>query len=109
MAKGRIVRDLKEEMLTSDIKSAMGFASVSKWVKSILAIVVIVAYFTNSAWLTEVIVISVVVSLILPLGFFDVFIKKLLEYNTQKVEERQTLNATEANEHFEKLYKKVGK
>ena len=103
------MRNLKEEMLTGDIKSAMSFASVSKWLKVILAIVVVLAYFTDSAWLTEVIVISVVVSLILPLGFFDVFIQKLLEYNTQKIEERQILNATEANEHFEKSYKKAGK
>jgi hypothetical protein len=106
MAKGDIVRDLKEEMLTGDIKSAMSFASASKWLKFILAIFVIFAYFTSATWLTEIIVISVVVSLVIPLGFFDVFIQKLLEYNTQKAEERQILNATEANEHFEKLYKK---
>src|SRR5690554_6854102 len=99
------MQDFNEKMLTNDIKSAMGFVSASKLVKIILALVVIFAYFTDADWLTEVIVISVVVSLILPLGFFDTFIQKLLEYNTQKLEERQTLNATEANEHFERIYK----
>ena len=103
------MRDLKEKMLTGDIKSAMSFVTAAKWSKVILAVLVILAYFTDSAWLTEIIVISVVVSLIVPLGFFDVFIQKLLEYNTQKVEERQTLNANEANENFEKTYKKIGK
>jgi hypothetical protein len=101
------VRDINEYLLSGEIKSAMSFASASKWLKVILAICVVFAYFTDAEWLTEVIVISVVVSLILPLGFFDVFIQKLLEYNTQKIEERQILNATEANKHFEKLYKKL--
>ena len=103
------MRSIQEELLTGDIKSAMGFVSASKWLKVILACLVVFAYFTNATWLTELIVASVVLSLILPLGFFDVFIQKLLEYNTQKLEERQVLNTTEANEHFEKLYKKVGK
>lgn len=85
-SKGIIVRAFKEKMLTSDIKSAMSFVTAAKWSKVILAVLVVVAYFTDSAWLTEIIVISVVVSLIVPLGFFDVFIQKLLEYNTQKVE-----------------------
>ncbi|WP_432695713.1 hypothetical protein ACQUQP_14335 [Marinobacterium sp. YM272] len=103
------MKNLKEEMLTDDIKSAMTFASVSKWLKITLAIVVILAYVTDSTWVTEVLVASVVVSLIFPLGFFDVFIQKLLGYNTQKIAERQILNSAEANEHFEKLNKKVGR
>tara|TARA_Y100001951_G_scaffold45476_1_gene35865 strand:+ start:2621 stop:2932 length:312 start_codon:yes stop_codon:yes gene_type:complete len=103
------VRNIQEEMLTGDIKSSMGFVSASKWIKMGLACLVVFAYFTDATWLTDVIVFSVVLSLILPLGFFDVFIQKLLEYNTMKVEERQVLNANEANEHFEKLYKKVGR
>jgi|SRR5690554_918203 len=102
------MQDFNEKMLTSDIKSSMGFVSASKLVKIILALVVIFAYFTDAVWLTEVIVISVVISLVFPLGFFDTFIQKLLEYNTQKLEERQILNATEANEHFEEIYKKLG-
>lgn len=103
------MRDFREELLTGDIKSAMGFVSTLKWIKITLAILVIFAYITSAAWLTEIIVISVVVSLIFPLGFFDVFIQKLLEYNTQKLEERQILNATEANEHIDILYKKIDK
>ncbi|MBC3764624.1 hypothetical protein [Neptunicella marina] len=103
------MRDIQEEMLTGEIKSSKGFVSASKWLKVSLACLVVCAYFTDAAWLTDVIVFSVVLSLILPLVFFDVFIQKLLEYNTLKVQERQVFNAKEANEHFEKLYKKVGR
>lgn len=103
------MRNIQEKLLTGDIKSAMGFVSASKWIKVTLACLVVLAYFTDATWLTEIIVISVIISLIFPLGFFDVFVQKLLEYNTQKVEERQILNAIEANEQFEELYKKVGK
>ena len=42
------MRDLKEEMLSGDIELAMSFGSVAKWSKVILAVLVILAYFTNS-------------------------------------------------------------
>lgn len=101
------MRNLEDEMFTGDIKSAILFATVVKWLKVTLAIAVLLAYFTGTSWLIDVIVISVVASLILPLGFFDVFIQRLLEYNTRKLESRQILNATEANRHFEQIYKKL--
>lgn len=103
------MRNLNDDILTGDISLALNMSSVSKWIKVILAVLVVSSYLLGSSWLMEVIVISVVVSLVLPLGFFDVFIQRLLEYNTQKMEERQILNAQEANNHFEKLYKIVGK
>ena len=103
------MRNIPEDLLAGDIKAAMVLVSTLNWLKVILACLVVFAYFTNTTWFTEIVVISVVLSLILPLGFFDVFIQKLLEYNTQKMEKRQVLNAAEANEHFEKLYRKVGK
>jgi hypothetical protein len=95
--------------IEGDIQSALKLCGWVKLLKLLLAALVVVSYFFISEWLTEIIVISVVVSLVLPLGFFDAFIQKLLEYNTQKVEERQVLNANEANEQFEKIYQKLGK
>jgi hypothetical protein len=103
------MNNLKYEQLESDIQSALKICGWVKIFKFILAISVAISYFFFHDYLLEVIVFSVILSLILPLGFFDVFIQKLVEYNTQKSEERQILNANEANEHFEKLYKKVGK
>jgi hypothetical protein len=103
------VLDLKYLQLESDIQSALKLYGWVKLLKIVLALLVALSYFFFPGWLLELIVVSVVISLVLPLGFFDVFIQKLLEYNTQKTEERQILNAKEANEHFEKLYKKVGK
>ncbi|PKI03808.1 hypothetical protein CXF78_10895 [Shewanella sp. 11B5] len=100
------MQDLNEVIVASDLKLTMKFASITKWVKVILAIGVVFAYFTDASWLKGILVTSVIVSLLLPLGFFDVFIQKLLEHNTQKLEERQIINATEANKHFDKLYKR---
>lgn len=101
--------DWKYVQLESDIQSALKLCGWVKIFKIGLAILVALSYLFFSDWLLELVVVSVVISLILPLGFFDIFIQKLLEYNTQKTEERQILNAKEANEHMEKLYKKVGK
>lgn len=103
------MKNLNEEILTGDIKLSMSLTLASKWLKIALAIVIVFAYFSDADWLIEVIVLSVVLSLILPLGFFDVFIQKLLKYNIRKVEEQQTLNANEANKHFDNLYKKFDK
>lgn len=100
--------DLKYVQLESDIQSALKLFGWVKFLKIVLALFVVLSYFFFPYWLGELIVISVVIFLVFPLGFFDVFIQKLLEYNTQKTEERQILNAKEANEYFENLYKKVG-
>ena len=69
--------------------------------------VLLTAYFSASDWLIDILVFSVVFSLVLPLGFFAVFIQKLLEYNTQMVESRMILNANEANETFTKVFEKL--
>jgi uncharacterized protein YacL len=95
--------------LEQEIQLALKFCGLVKISKIVLAALVVISYFFFPNWLLEVIVVSVVISLILPLGFFDVFIQKLLEYNTQILEERQILNAKEANEHFESLFKKLGR
>ncbi len=99
----------KYVQIESDIQSALKLCGWVKLTKISLAALIVFVYFFFPSWLLNVITIAVVFSLLLPLGFFDSFIQKLLEYNTQKSEERQILNATEANEQFEKIYKKVGK
>lgn len=99
--------DINKMLITSDIESAKKLYTFIKWVKILLALCICVAYFTESSWLIETIVISIVIALLFPLGFFDIFIQKLLEYNTQVVEERQLLNANESNKHFEKAFKKI--
>jgi len=103
------MRKYTEEALTGDIKLAMRMAVTVKVIKIILAALLVLAYLYESSWSHEILVISVIISLVLPLGFFDVFIQKLLEYNTQKLEKRQVLNAQEANKHFEDIYAKLGK
>lgn len=100
---------LKYAQIERDIQSALKLCGLVKLMKITLALLVVLSYFLRPDLLLEIMVVAVITSLILPLGFFDEFVQKLLEYNTQKVEERQILNANEANENFEKIYKKVGK
>lgn len=95
--------------LESDIQSALKLCRWVKLIKIVLALLVVLSYIFSPEWLEDLIVISVIVSLVFPLGFFDVFIQKLLEYNTQKTEDRQILNVKEANAHFDNLYKRNGK
>lgn len=97
---------MKNSHLVNEIQTAMNLSGWVKLIKVALAIIVVLSYFFFKDWLLEIIVLSVVFSLIIPLGFFDVFIQKLLEYNTQTLEDRQVLNANQANEHFEKIYSK---
>jgi hypothetical protein len=98
---------MQNQLLTNEIKTATSFTLIVKWLKMILAIAIVYSYFYDNDYLIDLLVIGVVISLILPLGFFDVFIQKLIEYNTQSVEERQLLNATEANKHFERAFQKI--
>lgn len=100
------MNNIKYVQLESDIQSAVKLCSWVKYLKITLSLLVLLSYFFFSDWLIEVMVVALIFSLILPMGFFDVFIQKLLEYNNQKLEERQLLNSTEANENFDKLYKK---
>lgn len=92
---------LIETILTSDIKSSMKLASVVKIIKFFTAIAIVIAYLNDFQWLHEIIIIAVVLNLLLPMNFFDIFIQKLLEYNTQKVEERIILNAEQTNRYLE--------
>ncbi|WP_163390191.1 hypothetical protein [Enterovibrio norvegicus] len=99
----------KLQSLQSDLNSALKLCKAVKVVKLLLALSISLAYVLNWSWLPELLVASVVLVLVLPLGFFDVFIQRLLEYNTFCVEERQILNAREASEHIGILYNEIEK
>jgi len=101
------VNSFDESILVGDVKSTMKASLIVKWAKIVIAIGVCIAYFTESPWLTEMLVVAVIIALIFPLGFFDTFIQKLLEYNTQKIEERQLLNSKETKEHFEEAFQRI--
>lgn len=101
------MQDLERSMLAADIERARSLVFITKLFKISAAILVLLAYFLEADWLLEAMIVGLVLTLIIPMGFFDVFIQKLLEYNTQNLEARQKLNVQEANEHFGKLYQKV--
>jgi len=101
------MRQRSIELAKDDVELATKFCNTSKFIRIALAITIVAMYFLESAWLVETLIVAVVFSLVFPTSFFDVFIQKLLEYNTQTLEERQRLNATEANKHFEKIYDKL--
>lgn len=96
-----------EKLLSDDIELALKLSKFTKLFKIFMALTLVLSYFFFKAWLLEIMLISIVITLITPLGFFDVFIQKLVEYNTQVSESRQQLNATETNEHIAKLYEKI--
>ena len=100
------MKNIGEEMLEGDIKLSMSLFKGIKFLKLIFSIFLIILYFLDSSWFVEFLLISVVLTLVSPIGFFDVFIQKLLEYNTQKLEMRMQLNAEETNKAFEDIYNK---
>lgn len=98
---------IEEQHHKDNIQKALKLYRCIKWIKLTLASAIAFAYFIEFQWFNELIIVSVLLSLTLPLGFFDVFIQKLLEYDTRLLEERQLLNAEEANKHFEKAFSKI--
>jgi len=93
----------------NNIKISRSFSLFTKIFKILLALILCYLYFSNNELLKDFLVIGFVLALILPLSFFDIFIQKLLEYNTQKLEERQLLNANEANQTFTDFQEKIDK
>jgi len=101
------MNDLQEKLHDEGIRLAIKMYSFIKWLKLLLACVICVAYFMDSSWLLEVIVFAVVFMLVLPLGFFDTYVEKLLEYNAHAIEERVLLNAAESTKAFVKFSKNI--
>jgi hypothetical protein len=100
------MQELEKEYLEGNVSSARTLAKLTMWLKCGLAATLAIGYFVEFSWLYEMVILSVIISLVLPLGFFGAFFENLIEYNTQLVEDRQSLNAKEANQHFKKAFKK---
>lgn len=88
----------EKDSLESDIRLAMRFSHAFKIARALAGGAVIGSYFFYPEVLLGALTVAVVLLVFFPLGFFDVFIQKLLEYNTSLLEERASLNAREANE-----------
>lgn len=102
------MNQIQQSLLKGDIALSLKICKTAKIVKIILAICLLSAYLVDFRWLQEILIMAVILCLVVPLGFFDVFIQKLLEYNTQLVEERQLLNATEASKHVGLFNDRIG-
>jgi len=101
------MKNLTEGMVQHDIELSKKFITLVKGIKFVTVLMIGWLYAINSVWLNEAIMIGVVLSLLSPMGFFDVFIQRLVEYNAQTIEERQALHTKEANQQFEKIYVKL--
>ncbi len=97
----------RESLLEQDVRSALSWAKTFKYCRFILAIAIALAYWQNFSFLTELLVFSILLLLFLPMGFTDTFFEKHLEYNTVLLENRQKLNAEEANEYFTKAFNEI--
>lgn len=97
----------KSKSQESDIKLSMKLFSIVRWIRHSLAVLIVLAYFGGQEWVLDVVLIAVVLLLIFPMGFFDVFIQKLVEYNTSQLEDRVRLNAEEANSTFADVYSRI--
>lgn len=92
-----------------EISLAMRLNKADRWVRAILAGIIIFAYLMGYVWWSHLLVAGVAYTLISPLGFFGDFIQSLLEYNTKQLESRQVLNAREANAALERLHEELAK
>lgn len=92
-----------------EVALAMKFHKADRWVRAILAGLIILAYLMGYAWWQPLVVASVAYMLISPLGFFGDFIQSSLEYNTKQLESRQVLNARETNAALDKVHEELAK
>lgn len=92
-----------------DVKAAIKFAKTCKYFKISLGLLIAICYFWYPSLLLELVVTATIVSLLLPMGFSDTFLEKLIEYERSLLEERQILNANEANDHFKRLFDRTDK
>lgn len=90
-----------------DIRLSMKLFSIVRWIRHSLAVLIVLAYFGGQEWVLDVVLIAVTLLLVFPMGFFDVFIQKLVEHNTSQLEDRVRLNAEEANRTFVDVYSKI--
>lgn len=93
--------------IESQLKTAMSLMRTIQFLKILLAMILTISYFYYHEWLTEILVASVVVVLILPLGFFDGYITSLLEYHNHLVRESQDHRAKALETVFKEVADKI--
>ena len=92
-----------------EVKLASKLAKPVKYLKMILAILLVIAYFYKAEYLTELLVFGLTLLLLLPQGFMDTYLEKLIDLRAAETDERQILNATEANKHFSSAFDRIDK
>lgn len=102
----RMAKNMKEEA-KKDVDLSIKFVKVSKSLKFVLAVLIVSAYFYKPQYLTELLIFGVVLSLLLPQGFIDTYLEKLITLRSAETDERQTLNATEGNKHFSSAFERI--
>ncbi len=100
-------RNFQEKLLQDDVKSALSSAKRFDFIRFVLAIVLSAAYFLEWSFFSELLTFSVILLLFVPMGFRDTYLAKLTEYNTTLVENRQMLNAEEANIALNKAFEDI--
>ena len=101
------MQEFEKELLEGNVSSPKTASIFTIWLKCGLAVALAAGYFFDFSWLYEMVIVSLIISLVLPLGFFGVFFENLIEYNTQLLEDRQRLNAKEANKHFTEIFERI--
>ena len=79
---------MKEEA-DEEVKLTIRFAKSVKYLKIVLAVLLIGTYFYKPQYLTELLIITVSVSLILPQGFMNTYLEKLIDLRAAESDERQ--------------------
>lgn len=95
------------EIQEGEIELAMRLFLLMKWLRYLLAAAVAFAYFGGHDWAMDAVIVSIILLLAAPLGFFDVFIQKLVEYNASTIDGRLKLNAEQANRAFADVHRKI--
>ena len=84
------MKDFDQQIQEGEIKLAMKLATTMKWARNFLAAIIAFAYLGGYSWAMDAVIVAVILLLVVPLGFFDVFIQKLVEYNTETLEKSGT-------------------
>ncbi len=103
-----MMKRAKEEA-NEDVLLSIKFVKVMKYIKAIIAFLLIAAYFYKSEYLLDLVVVGLSLSLIMPQGFMDTYLEKLSALRAAETDERQVLNATESNKHFSSAFEKIEK
>jgi hypothetical protein len=90
-----------------DVDLSTKFVKTIRYLKLALAAVLLTSYFLSPEYLVEVLICGMVLTLLLPQGFTDTYLEKLSDLRAAETDQRQTLNAAEANKHFDSIIKRI--